>query len=77
VPDKEISRNQKIEAMRARHAGSGLFRRGDRVIVEPTRGVPRPGLIIEISSHEIYGRMALVLVDGHVIRVVLERLSRP
>lgn len=77
MPGKELSRNSKIEAMRARHAGAGEFRRGDEVIVEPTRGLPATGLVVQVFRHELWGPMAEVLVGGRVQRFVVERVSRP
>lgn len=77
MPGREVSRNQKIESMRARHRGSGRFVRGDLVVVEPTRGPPIPGLVVDAVEHELYGLMYDVLAGGRLVRVMADRLSRP
>lgn len=75
--EREITRNAKIEDMRARHAGAGVFARGQRVILEPTRGHPIPALVVNVIEHPLYGHMLDVLAGGKIQRVMAERVSRP
>jgi len=75
--EREISKNEKIEAMKERHHASASINPGDEVVVEPTRGLPRPGLVIRACRSPQYGPMFDVLVDGKLQRFVAERLSRP
>jgi hypothetical protein len=73
--EREITPNVQMEELKASSARA--LKRGDRVIVKPTRGLAVPALFVGSVHHPLYGPMAMVMYAGRVHRVDAVRVSRP
>ncbi len=73
--EREITPNLLIESLNASSASA--LKRGEWVIVKPTRGLPVRALFIGAHTHKLYGPIAVVVYGGRIHSVDAVRVSRP
>lgn len=72
----EMPINGKLAYIREMKAKSPPLKRGDDVLVVPTRGEDQKGILIDVIPTDWYGIWYDVLIGGRVIRIEDGRVSQ-
>lgn len=72
----EMPINGKLAFIRELKAKSPPLRRGDDVLVVPTRGDIERGILIDVVPTDHYGVWYDILIGGRVVRIEDERVSQ-